>query len=130
MRILLLLFGSFVIFTACKKTAGEGGKASIAGKIWVEDWNAAFTIKNGEYAGYDQDVYILYGDAVSYSDKTKANYNGEFQFNYLRKGKYSIYVYSKDKTLTSKSGDTVLVQTVEITSNKQHIDLSTFNIYQ
>ena len=95
---------------ACKKQAGEGGTSSIKGKILVQDWNDAFTIKNGEYEGYNVDVYFLYGDAVSYSDKTKANYNGEFE--YLRKGKYTVYVYSKDKTIQSQSGTVSIINTL------------------
>src|SRR3954468_7691770 len=107
----LLFFIAGLIFS-CKKPAGEGGNSSIKGKLWVEDWNSGFTIKNGEYAGYDRDVYIIYGDAVSYSDKIKTTYNGEFEFKYLRKGKYKVYVYSKDKTLQSKSGDVSIVKEV------------------
>lgn len=115
---------------SCKKTAGEGGNATIKGKLWVEDWNNAFTIKNGEYAGYDEDVYILYGDAVSYSEKTKANYNGEFEFKYLRKGKYTVYVYSKDETLQSKSGDISIVKEIEITNKKETKELDQIIIYK
>jgi hypothetical protein len=107
-----------LVISSCKKPAGEGGRASIKGSVWVEDWNSGFTIKNSEYAGYDEDVYIIYGDDVSYSDKTKANYNGEYEFKYLRKGKYKIYVYSKDKTLTSPSGETSIVKEIEITEKK------------
>lgn len=123
----VLLF--VVTLFSCKKEAGEGGTSTIKGKIWVEDWNNAFTIKNGEYAGYDEDVYILYGDAVSYSEKTKANYNGEFEFKYLRKGKYTIYVYSKDKTLQSKSGDVSIIKEVEITGKKQTKEIEQITIY-
>lgn len=43
---ILLFF--LVSLSACKKTAGEGGTSTIKGKIWVEDWNNAFTIKNGK----------------------------------------------------------------------------------
>lgn len=107
-----------VLVSSCKKPAGEGGKSSIKGSLWVEDWNSSFTIKNGEYAAYDEDVYIIYGDDVSYSDKTKSNYNGEYEFKYLRKGKYKIYVYSKDRTLTSPSGEVSIVKEVEITEKK------------
>lgn len=107
-----------VMVSSCKKPAGEGGKSSIKGSLWVEDWNSSFTIKNGEYAAYDEDVYIIYGDDVSYSDKTKSNYNGEYEFKYLRKGKYKIYVYSKDRTLTSPSGEVSIVKEVEITEKK------------
>lgn len=107
-----------VMISSCKKPAGEGGKSSIKGSVWVEDWNSGFTVKNSEYAAYDEDVYIIYGDDVSYSDKTKSNYNGEYEFKYLRKGKYKIYVYSKDKTLTQPSGETSIVKEVEITEKK------------
>ena len=124
-----LILITTVIFISCKKPPGEGGNSSIKGMLWVEDWNSGFTIKNGEYAGYDQDVYIIYGDEVSYSDKTKANYNGEFEFKYLRKGKYTVYVYSKDKTLQSKSGYISVVKEVEITAKKQTINIDQITIY-
>lgn len=103
---------------SCKKPAGEGGKVTLRGSVLVEDWNSSFTIKNSEYPGYDEDVYIIYGDDGGYSDRTRANNNGEYEFKYLRKGKYKIYVYSKDKTLTQPSGETSVVKEVEITEKK------------
>ncbi|MES2678806.1 MAG: hypothetical protein V4635_02930 [Bacteroidota bacterium] len=127
---ILLLIGAALFFGACKKRAGEGGTSSIKGRVWAEDWNAAFTVKNGEYAGADEDVYIIYGDDVSYGDKTKANYNGEFEFKYLREGKYRVYVYSKDKTLTSQSGDTSVISDIEITKKKQTVTLEDLLIYK
>jgi hypothetical protein len=119
-----------ISFSACKKTAGEGGTSSIKGKVWVEDWNSGFTIKNGEYAGADEDVFIIYGDDVSYGDKVAANYNGEFEFKYLRPGKYTIYVYSEDKTLQSKSGKISIVKEVEISGKKQTVTVDQFTIYE
>lgn len=119
-----------LLVNACKKTAGEGGQASIKGKVWVEDWNTGFTIKNGEYAGADEDVYIIYGDQVSYGDKVKSSYNGEFEFKYLRTGKYKVYVYSKDKSLRSLSGDTAFVKEITIGSKKQTVTVETFTIYK
>lgn len=118
------------LISSCKKPAGEGGKASIKGTLWIEDWNSSFTIKNSEYAAYDEDVYIIYGDDVSYSDKTKSNYNGEYEFKYLRKGKYKIYVYSKDKTLTSPSGEVSVVKEVEITNKKGATTVDQITIYK
>ena len=128
------LFSGMVLCTcflwSCKKTAGEGGQATIKGKVWVEDWNAGFTIKNGEYAGADYDVYIIYGDDVSYGDKSKASYDGQFEFKYLRKGNYKVYVYSKDKTLNALSGDTVFVKNVTVSDRKATIALETFTVYK
>lgn len=122
MKPILKIFASLLLLSltisSCKKPAGEGGKVNIKGTLWIEDWNSSFTIKNSEYAAYDEDVYIIYGDDVSYSDKTKSNYNGEYEFKYLRKGKYKIYVYSKDKTLTQPSGEVSIVKEVEITEKK------------
>lgn len=119
-----------LFFYGCKKAPGEGGKTTLKGKIWVEDWNSGFTVKNGEYAGTDEDVFIIYGDNVSYNDKTRANYNGEFEFKYLRKGKYKIYVYSKDKSLQSASGDVAIVKEVELSGKKQTTALEQIVIYK
>lgn len=133
MKTTLRLFSVLLVsamLISCKKPAGEGGKNTIKGSLWVEDWNSSFTIKNSEYAAYDEDVYIIYGDDVSYSDKTKSNYNGEFEFKYLRKGKYKIYVYSKDKTLTQPSGEVSIVQEVEITEKKGTKTLDRIIIYK
>lgn len=131
MKIVLSLTTVIYLFSmsGCKKTAGEGGNSTIRGTIWVEDWNSSFNVKNGEYAGYDEDVYILYGDAVSYSEKTKANYNGEYEFKYLRTGNYKIYVYSKDKTLQSKSGDVVVLKDVTIAKKKETVSVDQIVIY-
>lgn len=124
---LMLLLISFM---SCKKPAGEGGTSSISGKIIVEDWNASFTIKNSTYPGYDEDIYIIYGNDVSYGDRIRATYDGRFEFKYLRKGDYRIYVYSNDNTLKSKSGDTVFVRTVTITDRKQKIEIDPIVIYK
>ncbi|MCE3225846.1 MAG: hypothetical protein K0S32_397 [Bacteroidetes bacterium] len=126
---LLFLVAIIPGFFSCKKTAGEGGNSSIRGSILIEDWNAAFTVKQREYPAADADVYIIYGDNVSYDDRTRANYNGEFEFRYLRKGKYKIYVYSKDKTLQSVSGDVAIVKDVEITDKKQTVTTDQFTVY-
>lgn len=118
-----------ICFARCKKQAGEGGTSTIRGTIRVEDWNTAFTIKNGEYAGADEDVYIIYGDDTGYGDKTKANYKGEFEFKYLRKGKYTVYAYSKDKSLSAASGDTSVVKEITVSKNKTTYELETITIF-
>lgn len=115
---------------SCKKTVGEGGTSSIKGSIIVEDWNKSFTVKNGEYPGFDEDVYIIYGDDVNYGDRTRANNNGEFEFKYLRKGKYKIYVYSEDNTLQSVSGTISITKEIEISSNKKQYTLDQIRIYK
>jgi len=126
---LLLLAAVLFLFPSCKKTAGEGGNSSIYGTVWTEDWNSSFTVKNGEYPAADVDVYIIYGDNVSPDDKVETNYNGEFEFKYLRTGNYKIYVYSKDKSLQAPSGEISVVNDVTIGSKKQKVFVDKITIY-
>jgi len=114
-KILLPLASLFLLLPlACKKGPGEGGKASIKGQIWVRDFNQNFTVLNGEYAGHDEDVYIIYGEDVNYGEHLKTNYNGEFEFEFLRPGTYKVYAYSEDSTMQSASGEVVVIREVEI----------------
>lgn len=130
MKFKLLTLCIITLLLGCSKQAGEGGKSTVKGKILVEDWNNAFTIKNGEYPGLDVDVFIIYGDNVSYNDKTRANYNGEFEFKYLRKGKYTIYVITKDKTLQSASGEKSIIINFELTEKKETKTLDQITVYE
>lgn len=120
------------LFVSCKKPPGEGGKARIRGTVWMEEWNTTLTVKSSDYAAYDEDVYIIYGDDVSYSDKTKTNYNGEFEFKYLRKGKYKIYVYTESKVFppVSGAGKFSIVMDVEIKDKKEVKTMDKITIYK
>lgn len=124
-----LFAGITFLISSCEKPAGEGGKASVYGKIWVQEWNNSYTVLNGEHAGMDEDVYIIYGDDVNYGDKQTTNYNGEFEFKYLRKGKYKVFIYSRFRAL-NKSGDSTVVKEIEIKDTKEKIDLGQLLIYK
>ncbi len=114
-----------IMMTSCEKDAGVGGNSAIKGNIHVTDYNASFVIIQGDYPGVDEDVYIIYGNDISYGDKLKAGPDGNFEFKYLRKGSYTIYVYSQD---TSLSGKTVVSKKIEITGNKKTVDAGIFEI--
>lgn len=126
-----LLFASIIItlLISCEKPEGEGGKASIKGTVWTEDWNTTFTVLQSEYAAADADVYIIYGNNTSYSDRTRANYNGEYEFKFLREGNYKIYVYSKDKTMQSPSGEVAVIKDVKISKKKETVVVDKITIY-
>ncbi len=129
MKKALFTLGLFAVIlsVSCKKPAGEGGNSSIKGNIWVEEWDATFTVHNSsnDRVGMGDNVFIIYGDDVSYGDKKECSYDGTFEFKYLRKGTYTIYVYSKDP---GPSGTKAIVKTVEITDKKQTVDAGQFVI--
>jgi len=123
-----LLVVSFVAFLtlSCKKGPGEGGNSSITGFVQVVQYNAFYTQVTGQYPGADEEVFIIYGDDIGYGDKIFASYDGRFEFKYLRKGTYTLYVYSGDTTLSDTVGKIPVVRQVEITENKQTVDAGTF----
>lgn len=125
-----LLLACTFIFASCEKPEGEGGNATIKGKVWVENWNNTFTVKLSEYAGADAEVYIIYGSQTGVGDRIRANYNGEYEFKYLREGNYKVYVYSKDTSLQSPSGQVAMIKEVKITSNNQTVDVPQITIYE
>ena len=93
-------FFLFIAFTACEKPAGEGGTSTITGKIYAREYNSNYTLLTAEYYAAKEDVYIIYGDDSIYSDDFKTNYDGSYEFKYLRKGKYTLFAYSDDSTFT------------------------------
>lgn len=88
---------------SCTRTPGEGGRASITGKVelirMVQLNNPSSIIDT--IAASDEDVYIIYGDNTSPDDRVQTNPDGEFAFNWLRSGDYTIYVYSEDTANTN-----------------------------
>jgi len=131
-RIVKLIFvlGVVLSISACEKSQGEGGNATIVGSVWVEDYNSTFTDLLGEYAAMEEDVYIVYGDNVGYDDKTETDYLGNYRFNYLRPGKYTIFVYSKDSTMSTINGETVVLKEVEITESNQVLTVPQIIIFK
>ena len=105
---------------SCKKDPGPGGSSSISGKVFVHDYNSTFTVLEDAYYGQEVDVYLIYGDDKTYSDHVKTNYDGAFEFKYLQKGMYHLYVYSADSTLQTNAFLPV-IRDVEITKNKQEV---------
>jgi hypothetical protein len=118
-----------VLVTGCSKPEGQGGDASIRGAVWVEDWDTNFNLLLYQYLGVDEYVYIIYGDDVSYGDRVKTNYLGQYEFKYLRKGHYKIYVFSdKKQTVASPSKQEAIIAEVEIGSRKQTFEVDTLTI--
>lgn len=116
---LLFVLGMMFILTACEKSEGEGGTSTIEGSVTVEEWDEDMVAKRSEHPAYAEDVYIIYGSDDFYGDKVETHSDGTYKFEYLRKGTYTIYIYSID-TL-NPSNMVVVSQTVDITDNKQTV---------
>jgi len=124
-RLLITLLVTVLFLGGCKKEAGTGGSSSIKGYVHVTDYNANMLIIQGEYPGTDEDVYIIYGDDIQYGDRIRSGPDGRFEFKYLQKGDYTIYLYSDDTTLV---GRIPVVKKVTISKNHQQVDVGTVEI--
>ena len=126
----LLLLLPLPLFHSCSKSAGEGGNSSIKGHVWVKDINSTFQIQ-AQYDGYDEDVFIIYGDDISFSERIRSSYEGVFEFKYLRPGKYKIFMYSEDSVAPASNPNVVtILKEIEIKDKKQQVDAGTFTIYK
>lgn len=124
----ILLAVSSLLYS-CKKEPGLGGHSSISGHITVRHYNANFNQYLGTYDGADEYVYIVFGNHSGYDQRIKTDYNGNFQFNYLYPGDYSIYTYSLDSTLQSLNGNVALVQNIKL-EKREDLTLPDFIIFQ
>lgn len=125
MRNLIFLFISltFLGLLGCEKEEGEGGTSSLIGKVYIVDYNADFSQIESEYYAQEEDVYIVYGDDNIYSDRFRTHYDGSYRFQYLRKGDYTIYAYSKDTTGISPSGYIPVSKTIKISKTQQEVEV-------
>ncbi|MBX7140190.1 MAG: hypothetical protein K1X63_03840 [Chitinophagales bacterium] len=128
--LIFLMACSAVLIAACSKNPGIGGDASIKGSVHVEHWNTTFTQFISEYPGADIYVYLVFGDDVSYGKRIKTNPDGDYEFKYLYKGDYTVYVYSLDSTFTVPGGSVAIEKKVNITDRKETAVVDTFNIFQ
>ncbi|MCC6599618.1 MAG: hypothetical protein IT223_02975 [Crocinitomicaceae bacterium] len=122
-----------LVLASCKKDPGEGGNSSITGKVKKEVRVVLTNPATFQYStpAADEDVFIVYGDHISPDDRVWTNYKGEYEFLNLRKGKYTVYVYSKDTTgIQGVDPDRMVIKKeIEITDNKQELDIPVLTIY-
>lgn len=134
LQTIIWIFASILTIVSCKKEAGEGGNSSISGRILIERRINLdnYTSARDTIPAADQDVFIIYGDHVSPDDRIQTNYNGEFEFLYLRPGNYTIYTFSKDTTATPTPWDEdhlTILKRIEITDKKQQRSIGDMLIY-
>lgn len=126
---LLTLGCMATIVSSCSKDPGTGGSSTITGKVYVKEYNPDFTYLLSEYWGADVEVFLIFGDGITYNERIWTGPDGDFEFRYMRKGSYRIYVYSKDSTMNAPSGTIAVYRDVEITENGQIVDAGTITVF-
>jgi hypothetical protein len=125
MKVLIFCVISLIV-SGCAKYEGQGGNSSIHGVVIEQRYNALGDII-ASYPAPDQDVYIIYGvDNNYFDDDIKTSFDGSFEFNFLRPGNYSVFVYEDCNTCPSGKKE-VLTNTI-IEKRNQTIELDTIFI--
>ena len=124
MKKLFLITFTITFFLSCEKNEGIGGTSMISGKIMaLEGSFNPFTNQFDTTALYyiqDENVYIIYGNDSTqvYDDDFETSWDGSYEFDYLRKGNYILFTYSKCDTCLS--GIRPIFWSVEITENDKN----------
>ena len=111
--------------TSCEKPAGPGGRATVKGKVFAYNFDNSqrYLLAKG-YSPGDK-VYICYGNNAVVGNDIKTANDGSFQFLYLNKGHYKVFVNSLDTSIKVKGNKTMIpvIKEFDITHNTQTIDL-------
>lgn len=94
-RIIFIVFTIGVLFLGCEDKPGEGGQASIQGKVFVKYFPENCVQLLDSFYGVDEEVYIIAGDDPSYFERVRTGPDGTFWFPYLRTGSYQVYALSE-----------------------------------
>jgi hypothetical protein len=118
--IVLLAAALVCCISSCTKEPGTGGLATIRGKVKAYDVNILGDKVDSAYLS-DVRVFISYGDHTWVDDDVRTSYTGEFAFEWLQKGEYTIWtVHDCNGCPWDKQPDTLKVnidkrrETVEV----------------
>ena len=133
MKKTLLFITTILALTACEKPAGEGGTSTISGNVtyFTTTFNAQTSnMDTIYYPKASKDVYIIYSDNENdiFDDKTETDWNGNFHFQYLRKGDYTIYTYVDSIVVNTITYDYPVFKYTTISENNSDVVLESFVI--
>ena len=127
------LFFLLLVYS-CEKEAGEGGTSSIVGSVYkISTYYNVLTQQNDTvYYQLDsgEDIYIIYSDNENdfYDDNIETNWNGQYRFDYLRKGDYTVFIYADSTDNLNVSYDYPMFHHVTIEENNATYNLPDFVI--
>ncbi|HJM15848.1 MAG TPA: hypothetical protein QF851_00175 [Flavobacteriales bacterium] len=133
MKKILFFITTILVITSCEKPAGEGGTSEISGNVTY--FTTSYNTQTGNldtvyYPKASKDVYIIYSDNEDdiFDDKTETDWNGNFHFQYLRKGDYTIYTYVDSVAVNTITYDYPVFKHATISENNSDVVLDSFII--
>ena len=128
----LFFISALLILPSCTKTPGEGGRASITGNVEIirraQLNNPDSNIDT--IPATDAEVFIVYGENISPDDRVFTNPDGDYAFNWLRKGDYTLFVYSEDTSAVANPLPQIAISTiVTIEDRTEVVDAGTITVY-
>ena len=130
--IIPFLFLFFI--SSCQKEAGEGGTSTIQGSVYkISTYYNVLTQQNDTvYYQLDsgEDIYIIYSEDENdfYDDNIETNWNGQYRFDYLRKGDYTVFIYADSTDNLNVSYDYPIFHHLTIEENNATYSLPDFVI--
>ncbi|MBT3418134.1 MAG: hypothetical protein HN427_05105 [Flavobacteriales bacterium] len=130
---IVFLITVIVFFISCEKPEGEGGTSVINGKViyFTTSYNAqTSSMDTTYYPKAGKDIYIIYSENEDniFNDKTETDWNGNFHFQYLRKGDYTVYTYVDSVVVNEITYDFPVFKHLNISTNNSEITLEDFVI--
>lgn len=118
-----------ILLISCSKEPGPGGLASVKGKVYAYDFTSGKNLISEGYLG-EVRVYIGAEGTAEHFDDVRTSYDGSYQFNFLRKGKYKVWVFAKSDTaiLTSPEGQQYFLQEIEVKDKKEEVIVPDFKV--
>lgn len=135
MKLKYLIYGLFALYLipliGCEKDPGEGGTATITGKVFVTDVDGMGELQ-GQYFAQDFDVHIIYGDGTIPDDDVRTGFDGTYEFNFLHKGQYIVFAYSKcdDNLSHCPSGEEPIMDTIQITQKGKTYEARQIDVFR
>lgn len=131
-KVYLFFILALLILPSCTKTPGEGGRASITGNVEIirraQLNNPDSNIDT--IPATDAEVFIVYGENISPDDRVFTNPDGDYAFNWLRTGDYTLFVYSEDTSAVVNPLPQIAISTiVTIEDRTEVVDAGTITVY-
>ncbi|MFB6317728.1 hypothetical protein [Saccharicrinis sp. FJH54] len=124
----MLVVAGIIVLTSCSQEEGFGGNSEIKGELIERIYNKDLSAVLSEAPSKAEDVYIVFGNNTSVDDKVETSYTGEFSFQYLWPGEYTIY-YMSDDTSDNSKPKIEMVQHVTLGKNES-FDLGSLYTYK